>query len=155
MTEAIKDDLVRYEIAHEALSESALLPEERLWRSVICNALDDTHINYSDRKSSIAKLKAHNWIISNCQDFQNVCYWAELDPEVVLSHYKNLVKRRVIKFYDKQILWYQYDLFYKTLEKTQDEQEKKKLRRKVKKMREFICDNPSILLSTIFLSVLS
>ena len=155
MTEAIKDDLVRYEIAHEALSESTLLPEERLWRSVICNALDDTHINYSDRKSSIAKLKAHNWIISNCQDFQNVCYWAELDPEVVLSHYKNLVKRRVIKFYDKQILWYQYDLFYKTLEKTKDEQEKKELRRKVKKMREFICDNPSILLSTVFLSVLS
>ena len=155
MTEAIKDDLVRYEIAHEALSESTLLPEERLWRSVICNALDDTHINYSDRKSSIAKLKAHNWIISNCQDFQNVCYWAELDPEVVLSHYKNLVKRRVIKFYDKQILWYQYDLFYKTLEKTKDEQEKKELRRKVKKMREFIYDNPSILLSTIFLSVLS
>ena len=155
MTEAIKDDLVRYEIAHEALSESTLLPEERLWRSVICNALDDTHINYSDRKSSIAKLKAHNWIISNCQDFQNVCYWAELDPEVVLSHYKNLIKRRVIKFYDKQILWYQYDLFYKTLEKTKDEQEKKELRRKVKKMREFIYDNPSILLSTIFLSVLS
>ena len=155
MTEAIKDDLVRYEIAHEALSESTLLPEERLWRSVICNALDDTHINYSDRKSSIAKLKAHNWIISNCQDFQNVCYWAELDPEVVLSHYKNLIKRRVIKFYDKQILWYQYDLFYKTLEKTKDEQEKKELRRKVKKMREFICDNPSILLSTVFLSVLS
>ncbi|MAL09352.1 MAG: hypothetical protein CMF74_06785, partial [Maricaulis sp.] len=67
----------------------------------------------------------------------------------------NLIKRRVIKFYDKQILWYQYDLFYKTLEKTQDEQEKKELRRKVKKMREFICDNPSILLSTVFLSVLS
>jgi len=61
---------IHYEIATEALAHKNLLPEERLWRSVIINALEDTQIIHLDRKNSIAKLKAHNWIIGNEEDFQ-------------------------------------------------------------------------------------
>ena len=146
---------IRYEIATEALTHKTLLPEERLWRSVIINALEDTQIVHIDRKNSIAKLKAHNWIIGNGEDFQNICIWGELEPDIINSHYRNLLKKKVVRFTDKQILWYQYDLFSKTLNQVSDERKKKVLRRKIKDMRELICQTPGSLLSTIFLSVLS
>ena len=77
---------IHYEIATEALAHKNLLPEERLWRSVIINALEDTQIVHVDRKNSIAKLKAHNWIIGNEEDFQNICIWGELEPDIINSH---------------------------------------------------------------------
>ena len=144
-----------YEIASDALFHKPLLPEERLWRSVIINALEDTQIIHSDRKNSIAKLKAHNWIIGNGEDFQNICIWAELQPDAINYHYRTLLKTGVVRFQDKQIMWYQYDLFSKTLQNVVDECEKKALRRKIKDMREVIYTTPSQMLSTIFLSVLS
>jgi len=146
---------IHYEIATEALAHKNLLPEERLWRSVIINALEDTQIVHVDRKNSIAKLKAHNWIIGNEEDFQNICIWGELEPDIINSHYRNLLKKKIVRFTDKQILWYQYDLFSKTLNQVSDERKKKVLRRKIRDMRELICQTPGQLVSTIFLSVLS
>ena len=146
---------IHYEIATEALAHKNLLPEERLWRSVIINALEDTQIVHVDRKNSIAKLKAHNWIIGNEEDFQNICIWGELEPDIINSHYRNLLKKKIVRFTDKQILWYRYDLFSKTLNQVSDERKKKVLRRKIRDMRELICATPGQLVSTIFLSVLS
>ena len=146
---------IHYEIATEALAHKNLLPEERLWRSVIINALEDTQIVHVDRKNSIAKLKAHNWIIGNEEDFQNICIWGELEPDIINSHYRNLLKKKIVRFTDKQILWYRYDLFSKTLNQVSDERKKKVLRRKIRDMRELICQTPGQLVSTIFLSVLS
>tara|TARA_X000001388_G_scaffold73344_1_gene64925 strand:- start:87 stop:551 length:465 start_codon:yes stop_codon:yes gene_type:complete len=146
---------IHYEIATEALAHKNLLPEERLWRSVIINALEDTQIIHLDRKNSIAKLKAHNWIIGNEEDFQNICIWGELEPDIINSHYRNLLKKKIVRFTDKQILWYRYDLFSKTLNQVSDERKKKVLRRKIRDMRELICQTPGQLVSTIFLSVLS
>ena len=117
-----------YEIASDALFHKPLLPEERLWRSVIINALED---------------------------FQNICIWAELQPDAINYHYRTLLKSGVVRFQNKQIMWYQYDLFSKTLQNVVDECEKKALRRKIRDMREVIYTTPSQMLSTIFLSVLS
>tara|TARA_R110000751_G_scaffold50753_2_gene111893 strand:+ start:747 stop:1211 length:465 start_codon:yes stop_codon:yes gene_type:complete len=153
--ETYREENKRYQIAPEAFTTKPLLPEERLWRSVIINALEDTQITHVDRKSSITKLKAHNWIISNCGDFQDICTWAELQPDIINTHYRGLLKKKVVRFTDKQILWYQYDLFSQTLNEMTDDRQKKAQRRKMKDMRELICQTPGELLSTIFLSVLS
>ena len=44
-------------------------PEQRLWRAVVVNAFDETLINQSDRKSSLIKITAHNWIIEADDNF--------------------------------------------------------------------------------------
>lgn len=155
MIETYKEENTRYQLSVEAISNKSLLPEERLWRSVVVNALEDTQISHADRKNSITKLKAHNWIISNCDDFQEICIWAELQSDAINSHYRGLLKKRIVRFTDKQILWYQYDLFSKTLNDLTDDEQKKILRRKIKSMRKLICETPGQLISTIFLSVLS
>ena len=40
-------------------------PEQKLWRAVIINAFDETLIYQTDRKSSLIKMNAHNWILSD------------------------------------------------------------------------------------------
>ena len=47
------------------LNNNDYLPETRLWRRVVANALEDTLIVSQDRKRSVAKAKAHNWIIED------------------------------------------------------------------------------------------
>ena len=46
-----------------------LEPEQKLWRAVVVNAFDETLINQSDRKSSLIKITAHNWIIEARDNF--------------------------------------------------------------------------------------
>jgi hypothetical protein len=58
------------------------LPKEvKMWRAVINNAIGDVALNLSDRKSSLLKMEAHHWIMDNTEDFQQVCYFAELEPD--------------------------------------------------------------------------
>ena len=59
--ETYREENKRYQIAPEAFTTKPLLPEERLWRSVMINAPEDTQITHLDRKSSIIKLKAQTF----------------------------------------------------------------------------------------------
>lgn len=40
-----------------ATKSEEILPEQKLWRGVLVNAIEDTLISASDRKSSIIKLE--------------------------------------------------------------------------------------------------
>jgi hypothetical protein len=54
--------------------------ETKLWRAVLSHALSDCMIPFSDRKSSLQKLEAHQWIMDNGEEFQKICYWADFEP---------------------------------------------------------------------------
>ena len=85
--------------------DKRLNPEHKLWRAVVINAFDDTMITLSDRKSSVQKIEAHNWIVQESRDFREVCEWALLDPEEMKEHYISALKRKVIAFTKKQVRW--------------------------------------------------
>ena len=55
--------------ARSILSFDKLESEEKLWRSVVINAIEDCMIDHSDRKPSLIKIEAHNWILSRTKDF--------------------------------------------------------------------------------------
>ena len=44
------------EIAESLITQNHYCPEQRLWRHVLLNAVEDTRITQSDRKSSICKI---------------------------------------------------------------------------------------------------
>ena len=52
-----------------SILDKNLNPEQKLWREVVINAFDETLILQSDRKSSLIKISAHNWIIGGDKDF--------------------------------------------------------------------------------------
>jgi len=143
-----------YQISPDALNFPELKPEERLWRSVIVTALEDTQISHSDRKHSIAKIKAHNWILGNFSDFSDICCWAGLDCEVIRSNYRKSIKKGIVTFNKRQILWFRYDRTYQKLKEDLNVNQKKTIRKQVKDMRFKIHQTSDETLPDIFISSL-
>tara|TARA_R100001591_G_C4299494_1_gene169958 strand:- start:268 stop:684 length:417 start_codon:yes stop_codon:yes gene_type:complete len=115
------------------------LPNEvKMWRAVINNALGDVTINSSDRKSSLYKFAVHDWIIQNSDDFQQVCYYAELDPENIRRQYMRAIKLKKILFTDRQLKWKKYNDNYQKLKTIKCREERKKLRKIVEYLRQLV-----------------
>ena len=70
-----------YRFSRNLLTHTDCYAENYMWRAVVVSALEDTMIDRTDRKSATLKVKAHNWILGECSDFDRVCNWAMLDPE--------------------------------------------------------------------------
>ena len=115
--------------------------EIKLWRAVINNALGDVTINLSDRKSSIQKMQVHHWIMNNDNDFQQVCYYADLEPSNVRLQYIRAIKKGKIKFTDRQIKWKKYYDNFQLLKYEKDKEERKRLRKIVEYLRKLVSDS--------------
>ena len=130
-----------------------LNPEQKLWREVVINAFDETLIMQSDRKSSLIKISAHNWIIGGDKDFKQVCEWGTLDPEDMQDCYANALKKRQVSFSQRQIAWKEYDKLYKRMISEDNKFVRKIKRKEVDDFRKKVKSIPDILISTIVLSV--
>ena len=123
------------EIAHSLISASHHCPEQRLWRHVLLNAVEDTRITHSDRKSSIHKMAAHDWITKENQDFSWVCWQCGWDPEIVKEQYFRAVRKGVVTFTHRQIKWVEYYKLYLGLKKEPNTEKRRDLRKRVEKLR--------------------
>jgi predicted nucleotidyltransferase component of viral defense system len=112
--------------------------EVKLWRAVINNALGDVTITLSDRKSSIQKMQVHHWIMDNNQDFQQVCYYADLEPSNIRLQYIRAVKKGKITFTDRQVKWKKYYDNFQLLKNEKDKEERKRLRKIVEYLRSLV-----------------
>lgn len=130
-----------------------LNPEQKLWREVVINAFDETLIVQSDRKSSLIKISAHNWIIGGDKDFKQVCEWGTLDPEDMQDCYESALKKRQVSFSQRQVAWKEYDKLYKRMISEDNKFVRKIKRKEVDDFRKKVKSIPDILISTIVLSV--
>ena len=134
--------------------DKRLNSEHKLWRAVVINAFDDTMITLSDRKSSVQKIEAHNWILQESRDYREVCEWALLDPEEMREHYINALKRKVIAFTKKQVRWAEYNKIYKVLFCDVSVEQKKMIRRRLEELRREIHDTATSYTDSIILEAL-
>ena len=125
------------------VSSRAFTPEVKLWRAVVINALEDCTNIHSDRKSSLQKIYAHNWITSRC-----------IDPDDIFQCYITALNHKKIDFNERQVKWYPYDKLYKQMLDTEPPL-RKFMRKKLDKMRFMIKSTPPISCSTIFVSAFS
>ena len=128
-------------------------PEEQLYVYVLVNAIEDVMIQRSDRKSSLIKCEAHNWLIELDIDFRRVCEWALLDPECVHYNYKLSIKQQRVKFTHRQILWKHYHNTYQKMKKLSDK-EKRRQKGTLKNLRYQVLDSSTNYISTLCLSVI-
>lgn len=142
-------------LARSIVSQQELSPEEKLWRCVILNAFEDTFVTHSDRKNSLKKLEAHNWIISMCRDFENVCFCAELDPQLVKEAYIKALKGKNIRFTKRQLMWFKYNKLYSRMKDLPCKEKQRLVRKKVNELREDVFMTSTEYVSTVFLSVLA
>tara|TARA_X000001382_G_scaffold125763_1_gene111613 strand:- start:1597 stop:2064 length:468 start_codon:yes stop_codon:yes gene_type:complete len=128
--------------------------EQKLWRAVVVNAFDDTLIELSDRKMSLFKISAHNWIIGHSKEFQLVCYWGKLDPDDMKECYVKALKNHNVKFNQRQLMWKKYDNLYKMMLSAEDKFDRKIKRKKVDDFRKEVQNTPTTYVSTVVVSVL-
>ena len=124
-------------ITADILAENHINNEQKLWRHVVLNAFEDARILTTDRKSSIQKCDAHFWI-ANSKDFEQICWWAGWDPDEVRIRYAKALKKKLIQFKRKHLLWNEYYNLYLRLKEEKDLTERKELRRSVENKRKQI-----------------
>jgi len=123
--------------------------ETKLWRAVLSHALSDCMIPFSDRKSSLQKLEAHQWIMDNGEEFQKICYWADFEPTNVRLQYIQAIKLGKITFTERQLKWKKYNELYQRLKTVTDKEERKYLRKYVENLRKSVANSTLKIVSII------
>ena len=144
-----------YRFSRNLLTHTDCYAENYMWRAVVVSALEDTMIDRTDRKSATLKVKAHNWILSECSDFDRVCNWAMLDPESVCEAYTGAIKQKKITFKNKHIQWHKYNNLFQKLQITYDSAKKKNIKKEMKQIRKDAVLGACVLVTSIFLSVIT
>lgn len=66
--------------------------ERALWQSVIMQAILDIMARPKKLRDKIERQKTISWFSENNEDFMNVCLFADLSPEFVMSGFKGIMK---------------------------------------------------------------
>ena len=129
------------------LLKTEVEPEEKLWRGVLCNAIEDAGQQSQERKPSIYKCDAHAWIMSNVTDFYTVCYYAGFEPDHVKERYKLAIMRGDIQFSPRNFAWKKYSTQFNKYRGCKEPDSKKYHRKHLEHLR-----NAVDMCTTIFIS---
>jgi len=140
------------DIAKEVVAQNYSSANQRLWRHVLLNAFEDARLEQSDRKSSIYKMEAHEWIATDTKDFQTICWWSGWDPEEVRTRYMKAVKKGDVTFNDRQVKWIKYYKKYLELKKIPTKEERAPVRKALEKARMAVFNATTTLVSNFIIS---
>lgn len=140
-------------IASDLVAENHLAPEQKLWRYVILNAVEDARAMAGDRKTSVYKFDAHEWILNGKNDFNQICWWADWDPEEVRSQYKKALADNTVAFLEKHLRWNDYTKMFKKLKAAKNKEDRRYLRMKVEEARKKVMQAKMVLVTTMFISI--
>jgi len=144
--------LMGIRVAQDLIEANHINQEQKLWRHVILNAFEDARLKTTDRKSSINKLEAHDWI-NESKDFNQICWWAGWDPDEVRIRYRKALKSMEITFNIKHIKWREYYTMYNELKFEADKDKRRALRKLVEQKRKDVFNCRSVVMTTFFITV--
>ena len=139
-------------ISKDIVAQNHASATQRLWRRVLLNAVEDAQLLQSDRKSSIYKMEAHEWIAKDDKDFQTICWWSGWDPEEVRTRYLKAVRRGDITFNDRQVKWIKYYKKYLELKKIPTKEQRAPVRRALNIARTAVFNATTSLVSNFIIS---
>lgn len=109
--------------------------ETKLWRAVVITALEDVLSASHGRNECVLKAKSHDWFVGDSDDFQQVCYNADLDPQWVRDRYQRALDTQVVRFTKKQHLQVKYSDMYNKFREEKNIKRRKRLQKIVDKLR--------------------
>ena len=111
-----------------AITKPKAFAEQRLFQAILVQALEDA-INPSNfKRETYHKHDSHCWFVDNSEDFQNVCWGAELDPDFVRGEYLKMVDNGKIIFTKMQVAWIRYRSLYKRYREAKSKDERREIR---------------------------
>ena len=110
------------------------LAEQRLFQAILVQALEDVLNPSNFKKETYWKEDAYKWFYGNSEDFQDVCWAADMDPELIRGEFIKLVNNKKIKFSNKQQRWLNYRELYRLYREADSKEERREIRKKITKL---------------------
>tara|TARA_R100001463_G_scaffold21231_1_gene51232 strand:+ start:237 stop:638 length:402 start_codon:yes stop_codon:yes gene_type:complete len=106
-------------------------PEIRLFQAILLQAFEDSMSVSTFKRDTYWKEDSHKWFLENSDDFQEVCWNADLDPQIIQDEYKKLIKKGIVKFNKIQKSWINYREYYRLYRAAKTKEERAEIRKKV------------------------
>ena len=119
-------------LAMELIKEKPI-SEQRLFQAIIVQALEDVMNISSFKKETYWKEDAYKWFYSNSEDFQDVCWAADMDPELIRGEFFKLIKLKKIKFSKMQTHWLNYRELYRLYREADSKEERREIKKRIDK----------------------
>ena len=111
-----------------AITKPKAFAEQRLFQAILVQALEDATSPSNFKRETYHKHDSHCWFVDNSEDFQNVCWGAELDPDFVRGEYLKMVDNGKIIFTKMQVAWIRYRSLYKRYREAKSKDERREIR---------------------------
>ena len=105
--------------------------EQRLFQAIIVQALEDVTNPSSFKKETYWKEDAYKWFYSNSEDFQDVCWAADMDPEFIRGEFLKLIKCKKIRFSKMQNHWLNYRELYRLYRESGSKEERREIKKRI------------------------
>lgn len=110
------------------------LAEQRLFQAILVQALEDVLNPSNFKKETYWKEDAYKWFFNYSKDFQDVCWAADMDPELIRGEFIKLINNKKIKFSNKQQRWLNYRELYRLYREADSKEERREIRKKITKL---------------------
>jgi len=115
------------------LVKPKVISEQRLFQAIIVQALEDVMNPSSFKKETYWKEDAYKWFYNNSKDFQDVCWAAEMDPEMIRDEFLKLIKDKKIYFTKLQTHWLNYRELYRLYREADNKEERREIKKRIDK----------------------
>ena len=111
-----------------AISKPKAFAEQRLFQAILVQALEDATNPSNFKRETYHKHDSHCWFVDNSEDFQQICWGAELDPDFVRGEYLKMVDNGKIIFTKMQVAWIRYRSLYKRYREAKSKDDRREIR---------------------------
>ena len=111
-----------------AITKPKAFAEQRLFQAILVQALEDATNPSNFKRETYHKHDSHCWFVDNSEDFQQICWGAELDPDFVRGEYLKMVDNGKIIFTKRQVAWIRYRSLYKRYREAKSKDERREIR---------------------------
>ena len=111
-----------------AITKPKAFAEQRLFQAILVQALEDATNPSNFKRETYHKHDSNCWFVDNSEDFQQICWGAELDPDFVRGEYLKMVDDGKIIFTKMQVAWIRYRGLYKRYREAKSKDERREIR---------------------------
>ena len=116
------------------LVDSSRPPEQRLFQAIIVQAFEDALNSNPSKSESYYKIDAHNWFVNPTAVFDQICWLAGFDPEMITDRYQKLHDNGQVTFSKRQLAWVKYRNLYKEYRSIKDTEKRREIMGNIKKI---------------------
>lgn len=89
--------VIKFQAPFERLKDYDFPPEVRLYKAILTQAIIDASNISAIKEAKKLELEAKTWIFGNSQYFQEVCYYAQMEPGFIIRIMREVIKLNSVK----------------------------------------------------------